>query len=160
MAVLFDLIDSSIIFIMKNFDDILLVSLGLLIFIIFKYQTDIINDRKDKQSTNTKVVKREIIVEGQTNKDEIKEEIKAITDTNSATINPCTKLTEEKEPYCNGLSDDACKLESCCVLAMKKGDKKVGCKAGDDEGPTIKDMDFDYYYYRSKSYNKDGTERS
>ena len=160
MAVLFNLIDSSVLFIKQNFDDILLVSLGLLIFLLFKYQTDILKDRRGlNTNTNTKKeVKRTIIIEGM-KKHEVMDMMEASY--NEPDICDIKNSTEEKNELCMKQSDEQCNLRKCCVLAMKKGDKKATCLAGDElDGPIYKldkdgnRMNFDYYYYRNKCHGR------
>lgn len=59
------------------------------------------------------------------------------------------------EKSCSGLTNDTCKLVSCCVLL--NGNK---CVAGGKYGPTFKTetngskRNVDYYYYQKKCYGK------
>jgi len=58
----------------------------------------------------------------------------------------------EINSLCNQLTQNNCKVSSCCVLL--NGDKCVG---GSKDGPTFhtenkKKLNFDYYYYKNKCF--------
>ena len=147
-------IDNSIRFITKNLDDILLVALGLFIFVIIKYQFDPNPNPQDKNN-ETKKVKQEIIIEALTQKEKINNIL------NDTTADFCETLKGEShsiEKRCKMQRPNVCKTLDCCVLAMKKGERRGKCLAGSKVGPTYhtdkngNDLNFDYYYYQNKCY--------
>jgi len=154
-------IDESIRFITKNLDDILLVALGLLIFIAIKYQFNM-NGKKTTKSNDPPKVVKEIVIESMDIKDKLKDKFEKYEKIVENSVSNFCKSTKGKshriEEKCKKQKDTTCKTLSCCVLAMKKGEKKGQCLAGTKLGPTYhtdengNDVNFDYYYYQNKCY--------
>ena len=160
-------VDQSVIFIKNHLDDILLVSLGILIFVILKTKQSSVEaedneniEDDDNVDVGTKRIKKEIIIENMDVKQKEKEKLhKNIV--NGMTANFCKTLQGNShliEKKCKRQTEGACKALSCCVLAKDKDDKKLRCIAGSKLGPTYhtddngKDLNFDYYYYQNKCY--------
>ena len=158
-------LDHSFVFIVKHFDDILIVSLGLFIFLILQTNQSI-NVKRDKHGNkddDTPVVKKEIVIEAMNGNKEInlkqKEEEKEFDDiVNNMSANFCHSLkdSDEKNEKCKIQTDGACKVLDCCVLVKNKGDKKLKCLAGSSVGPTFQtdsngnQINIDYFYYQNK----------
>ena len=150
-------ITESIHFISKHKHDILLVTLGITIFVILRTK-HLLNLEPEDVNPNKRVTK-EIIIETMDVKEKEKsEKHKKIID--NMTSDFCKTLhgkSHEIEEKCKIQTDGACKVRSCCVLAMKK-EKERHCLAGSITGTTHhtddngNDINFDYYYYKNKCY--------
>ena len=152
-------VNESIKFIKQHLHDILLVSLGILIYVIIKTKY-LKENPQDNISITNKTIKKEIVVENMDVREEEKDnEHEEIADNMSA--NFCKTLqgkSHEIEEKCSIQTDGACKALSCCVLASTKGDKQAKCLAGSKVGPTYhtdengNNLNFEYYYYQNKCY--------
>ncbi len=162
-------VDQSVIFIKNHLDDILLMSLGMLIFAIIKTnismnskKENIENDdvENDNVVNTGKRVKKEIIIENMDVKQKKKE--KEHNDiVNGVTANFCKTMYGNShliEKKCEIQTKGACKARTCCVLTKINGEDDLKCVAGSKLGPTYhsddngKDINFDYYYYQNKCY--------
>jgi hypothetical protein len=158
-------INNSFKFITSHLNDIILVSLGIFIFIIFKNNFNNADNNADNNGDNNdennddivnKEVKKEIIIEGF---DENTRVSKFDTIVKNNTSNFCEKLKGNShliEEECNKQSDSRCKLRSCCVLIHSNNENK--CVSGNRLGPTYhtddngNDLNIDFYYYHNKCY--------
>ena len=153
------LIQESIKFIKLHLHDILLMSLGILIFVILKTK-HLINIGHDNVNVGGKTIKREIIIENMDvkEKEKEKEHNKIVGNMTADFCKTLQGKSHEIEKECEKQTDGACKVRSCCVLTKKKGDTNVKCLAGSKVGPTYhtddngNDINFDYYYYQNKCY--------
>ena len=157
-------VDQSVIFIKNHLDDILLMSLGMLIFAVIKTSISMGSEKENIEDDDVvikkKRVKKEIIIENMDVKEKEKE--KEHTDiVNNITANFCKTLHGNShliEKKCERQTIGACKARTCCVLTKMNGQDDLKCVAGSKLGPTYhtdddgKDINFDYYYYQNKCY--------
>jgi hypothetical protein len=147
-------INNSFTFITNHLNDIILVSLGILVITIFKIN---FSNLEDNDNTNIeKKTKKEIIIEG-FNKNKTKSKFESVV--KNSTLNFCERFKGNNhliEKKCNSQSNSRCKTRNCCVLIKTNNTNK--CVSGNKFGPTYhtdekgNELNIDYYYYHDKCY--------
>jgi hypothetical protein len=134
-------ITGSYIFFKKHFEEILFITLGLLIlnYLVFYFNIDI-ND-------NVTPIKKTTILSTE-NMDTISD----IDSTNRKAFCKTHKNAEELDKSCGELTDKNCLLTQCCVLAHNKENKKTKCVKGGKGGPTYEPNLYDYYHFQKQCY--------
>lgn len=155
-----DIVTSSFTFINKHFLDIILVSLGLFIMLVYVVLNNI--PLNPNLHEGTKKVKEVIVIEpfNTIQVKRMEKESMTTSEINDSTQSLCDKYQGQShkiEELCSNMSNSKCSYMPCCVLASLNG--KEQCVSGDKHGPTYHTDEkgnmfhLDYYYYQNKKYN-------